>query len=108
MHGMKSFPSLLDVKTNRIDDSISAGHRLSDRSLVVNVCFDGLKFRVIKGKEPLRPIWMPRCNPYGEVAPTEMPNDAAAEKTGFAEHGGNALVRGRHGQVRSRGQVESR
>ena len=47
MDGMKCFPSVLDVKTNRIYDSVSASHRISDGSLVMNIGFDGLKLRII-------------------------------------------------------------
>jgi hypothetical protein len=48
MHGMKRFPSVLDVKTNCIYDTVSAGHRISDGSLVVNIGFDRLKLRIIQ------------------------------------------------------------
>ena len=47
---MKCFPSVLDVKTNRIYDSVSARHRISDGSFVVNIGFDGLKLRIIESE----------------------------------------------------------
>ena len=47
MDGMKRFRSALDVKTDRIHDSVGAGYRVSDGSLVVNIGFDGLKLRII-------------------------------------------------------------
>ena len=50
MDGMKRFPSVLDVKTNRIYDTVSASHRISNRSLVVNIGFDGLKLRIIESE----------------------------------------------------------
>jgi hypothetical protein len=50
MDGMKRFPSVLDVKTNRIHDAVSAGHRISDGSFVMNIGFDGLKLRVIESE----------------------------------------------------------
>ena len=50
MDGMKRFPSVLDVKTNRIHDTVSAGHRISDGSLVVNIGFNGLKLRIIESE----------------------------------------------------------
>ena len=50
MYGMKGFPSVFDLKTNRIHDTVSAGHRISDRSLVVNIGFDGLKLRIIESE----------------------------------------------------------
>jgi hypothetical protein len=48
MDGMKRFPSVLDVKTNRIDDTVSTSDRISDGSLVMNIGFDGLKLRIIE------------------------------------------------------------
>jgi hypothetical protein len=50
MDGMKCFPSVLDVKTDRIHDTASAGDRVSDRSLVVNISFDGLKLRIFESE----------------------------------------------------------
>jgi hypothetical protein len=50
MDGMKRFPSVLDVKTNRIHDTVSAGHRISDRTLVVNIGFNELKLRIIESE----------------------------------------------------------
>jgi hypothetical protein len=37
VYGMKSFPSVLDVKTDRIDRTVSAGKRIGNGPLVVNV-----------------------------------------------------------------------
>jgi len=50
MDGMKCFPSVLDVETDRIHDTVSAGHSISDRSLVMNIGFDGLKLRIIESE----------------------------------------------------------
>ena len=37
VYGMKSFPSVLDVKTDRIDRTVSAGKHIGNGPLVVNV-----------------------------------------------------------------------
>jgi hypothetical protein len=43
MYGMKSLPSVLDVKTNRIDHGVSAGKHVGNCPFVVNVDLDRLK-----------------------------------------------------------------
>jgi hypothetical protein len=97
VQGMKSLRSVLDVKTDRIHRTVSASKHTRDRLFVVNIRFDRLKLRIIKSKQFLTPIRVPRCTPNRKPTPAEMPNDAAAEKAGSAEHGDGALVRGRHG-----------
>src|SRR5215467_4730179 len=94
---MKSVRSVLDVKTDRIHHTVSASKRLRDRLVIVNVRFDRLKLRIINSKQPVAPIRVPRCNPNRKPTLSEMPNDAAAEKSGSAEHGDDALVRDHHG-----------
>jgi hypothetical protein len=42
--------AVLVVKTDRVYDTVSAGHRISDGSLVVDIGFDGLKLRIIESK----------------------------------------------------------
>jgi hypothetical protein len=37
VYGMKSFPSVLDVKADRIDSTVSAGKHIGNGPLVVNV-----------------------------------------------------------------------
>ena len=59
VNGMKSLPSVLDVKANRIDNAVGAGKRLGDRPLVVNVGPYGLKLRTIRTKQSAPPIRMP-------------------------------------------------
>jgi hypothetical protein len=65
----------------------------------VNVRFDRLKLRIIKSKQFITPIRVPRSNPNRKPALAEMSNDAAAEKPGPAEHDDGALVRDRHGST---------
>ena len=43
MYGMKSLPSVLDVKTNRIDHGVSAGKHVGNCPFVANVDLDRLK-----------------------------------------------------------------
>ena len=50
MDRMKCFSSVLDVKTNRIYDSVSAQDRISDGSLVMNIGFDRLKLRIVESE----------------------------------------------------------
>lgn len=59
MHGMKRLLSVLDVKTDRIYYTESAGKGIGDRPLVVNVGRDRLKLRIIKSEQPVPPIRMP-------------------------------------------------
>src|SRR5262245_43642208 len=96
---MKSLCSVLDVKTDRIHHTVSTGKCLPDRVFIVNIRFDRLKLRIVKGKQSLTPIRVPRCNPNRKPPLTEMPNDSAAEKPSSAEHGDGALVRDRHGST---------
>jgi hypothetical protein len=99
VQGMKSLCSVLDVKADRIHHTVSANKRTRDRLFVVNIRFDRLKFRIIKSKQPITPIRVPRRNPNSKPTLAEMPNDAAAQKPGSAEHGNDALVRDRHGSI---------
>jgi hypothetical protein len=46
----------------------------------LNVGLDGLKLRIIRAKQPVSSIRMPRRDPNGKVAGAQMPNDAAAKK----------------------------
>jgi hypothetical protein len=55
---MKRLLSVLDVKTDRIYHTESAGKGIGDRPLVVNVGRDRLKLR-IKSEQPAPPIRMP-------------------------------------------------
>ena len=59
VNGMKSLLSVLDVKTDRIYNAVSAGKRIRDRSFVVNVSLYGLKLRIIRTKRAVSPIRMP-------------------------------------------------
>jgi hypothetical protein len=99
MQGMKSLCSMLDVKTDRIYHSVSASKRTRDRLSIVNIRFNRLKLRIIKSKQPSTPIRVPCCNPNRKPTLAEMPNDAAAEKPGSAEHGDGALVHDHHGST---------
>jgi hypothetical protein len=56
MHGMKCFPSMLDVETNRIHDTVGASKSNSDRSLVVNISLNGSNVRIVKNEKSVRPI----------------------------------------------------
>jgi hypothetical protein len=96
---MKSLCSVLDVKTDGVDHTVSASKRTRDRLFVANVRFDRLKLRIIRSKQTITPIRVPRGNPNRKPTLAEMPNDAAAEKPGSAEHGDAALVRDRHGST---------
>ena len=59
VHGMKTLPSVLDVKTDRIYDAVSASKRIRNRLLVVNIGLYGLKLQIISTKLPECPIRMP-------------------------------------------------
>ncbi|MEH2544858.1 hypothetical protein V1283_001503 [Bradyrhizobium sp. AZCC 2262] len=59
VNGMKSALSALDVKTDRIYNAVSAGKRIRDRSLVVNIGLNGLKLRIVRAKLTMSPIRMP-------------------------------------------------
>jgi hypothetical protein len=59
MHGMKCFPSVLDVKTNRIYDTISASKSINNRSLVMNIGLDGSNFWIVKSEKSVRSIRVP-------------------------------------------------
>jgi hypothetical protein len=59
VNGMKSFLSVLDVKTDRIYDAVSAAKRIRNRSLVVNIGLDGLQLRIVRTKQPVPAIRMP-------------------------------------------------
>ena len=59
VHGMKSLPSVLDVKTDRIYHTVGADKRIGYRTLVVNVGPDRLKLLIIKSEQPMTPIRMP-------------------------------------------------
>ena len=108
VHGMKALLPVLDVKTDRIYDAVSASKRIRNRLLVVNIGLYGLKLQIIGTKLPECPIRMPRRNPNGKSAIAQTPNDAAAEKSGSAEHGDGATTRCSHVsnlQVRARPSV---
>jgi len=72
---------------------------MRDRLFVVNIRFDRLKLRIIKSKQSITSVGVPLCNPNRKPTLAQMPNDAAAEKPGSAEHGDGALVRDRHGST---------
>jgi len=93
MNGMKRLLSLLDVKADRIYCPVSAGKRVHDRMLVLNVGLDGLNLRIIQAKQPVRPIGMPRPDANAKFAGAQVPNDAAPKKASSAEHGYGAIVR---------------
>ena len=50
VYGMKCLVSVLDIKTDRIDHSVSAGKRARDRLFVVNIGFDRLNLRIVTSK----------------------------------------------------------
>ena len=56
---MKRLLSVLDVKTDRIHHTVSAGKGIGDRPLVVNVGRDRLKLRIIKSEQTVLQIRMP-------------------------------------------------
>ena len=58
VNGVKTVLSMLDVKADRIYDPVSAGKRVHDRPVVLNVSLDGLKLRIIKPKQSVA-LWMP-------------------------------------------------
>lgn len=78
VNGAKSFLSSLDVKAYRIYDAISAGKRVCDRPLVLNVGLDGLKLRIVRAEQPISLIRMPRRDPNKKSAGAQMPDDAPA------------------------------
>ena len=59
MYGMERLLSVFDVKADRVYNGVSAGKRIRDRPLVVNIGVDGSKLRIITAKLTLPPIWMP-------------------------------------------------
>ena len=59
VHGMKTLLSALDVETDRIYGAVSAGKRIRNRLLVVNIGLYGLKLQTIGAKLSECPIRMP-------------------------------------------------
>ncbi len=59
VNGIKGLASVLDVKADRIYNAVGAGQRTCDGSLVANVGPYGLKLRIIRTKQSVRPIRMP-------------------------------------------------
>ncbi len=59
VHGMKSLLSVLDIKTDRIDHTVSASKGIGDCLLAVNVGLDRLQLRIVRTKQPMPPIRMP-------------------------------------------------
>jgi hypothetical protein len=59
VHGMKGLLSVLNVKADRIYNSVSTGKRIRDRPLVSNIGLDGSKLRIITTKLSVPTIWMP-------------------------------------------------
>jgi hypothetical protein len=53
----------------------------------VNIGLDRLTMQIIAPNQ--LPVWtrMPRCGSHRETVREQMPNDAAAKKTGSTEHG---------------------
>ena len=95
MHRMKSLAAMLYVKTDRIHNAVSASKGVGDGLLIVNVGVDRAKLGIIKSKQSMPPIRMPRRNPNKKPSLMEMPNHSAPEKPGPAEHDDGALVHGR-------------
>ena len=59
VHGMKRLMSVLDVKTNRIDHSVSTSKRIGDGPLIVNIGLDKAKLRIIMAEQRVTAIRMP-------------------------------------------------
>jgi hypothetical protein len=59
VNGMKSLMSALDVKADRIYNAVSAGKRVRDGLLVVNVGLDGSKLRIIGAEQSAPSIRIP-------------------------------------------------
>jgi hypothetical protein len=93
---MKRLLSLLDVEADRIYCAVGAGKRVLDGTRVLNVGLDGLNFRIIKAKQSMRPIRMPRRDTNAKFAGAQLPNHTAPKKAGSTEHGYNAIVRWHH------------
>jgi hypothetical protein len=68
VNGMKRLRSALNVKTDRIHNTVGAGQRSRDRRLVVNVGFYGLKVRILSTRQGIPRIRMPRRDPNGKSA----------------------------------------
>jgi hypothetical protein len=87
VHGMKRFPSALDVETDRIDRGGSAGERTGDGLLVMDVGLDRLQVWIIGTEQSATALRMPGGNPDGKLVLAQMAYDAAAEKAGSSENG---------------------
>ena len=59
VNGMKSLLSALEVKADRVYSAVSAGERIRDRSLVMNVGPYRLQLGIIRTKLSVPPIRMP-------------------------------------------------
>jgi hypothetical protein len=92
VHGVKSVSPVLDIETDRVDDTVGASKCIGNWPLVTNVGLDRLELRIVQAEQPLAPIRMPWDNSNGKIALAEMPDDAAAEKTGSAKNGDDATV----------------
>ena len=80
VHGMKALLPVLDVKTDRIYDAVSASKRIRNRLLVVNIGLYGLKLQIIGTKLPECPD--PDASTQSE---REIRNSADAERCGGRE-----------------------
>jgi hypothetical protein len=59
----------------------------------LNVGLDGLKLRIIRAKQPVSLIRMPRRDPNKKSAGAQMSDDAPTQKAGSTEYGDGATVR---------------
>ena len=58
MHGMKRLMSMLDVKTDRIDHSVSTSKCIGDGPLIADIGLDRSKLRIIMAEQRVTAIRM--------------------------------------------------
>ncbi len=90
VHGVKRVPPALDIKADRIDRAGSAGERIGDGLLVVDIGLDRLQQRIIGTEQFAAALRMPGGNPNRNPVLAQAANHAAAEKAGAAENGDDA------------------
>src|SRR6516162_3577624 len=85
VHGIEGYAAALDIKADGIDGTGGAEERRSDRGLLMDISFRGLKPRIWSGCRS-DPLGVARCCPYPESVVKQMSDDPPTEKAASAEN----------------------
>jgi hypothetical protein len=83
---LKCATSILDIKTEGVDDRPGTADGSRHRSIVVGVRTNSFDVRNVAGKQQAAPFRMPRGDPNGEIGIVQVVDNAAAEKAGAAKY----------------------